>query len=74
MLWFYFSDDMWRRNLAAGVVGLLLVVAFLVSWWAFVHWNIVVATIVCIVSVVTAFIVALWAVGRMLPAKVRLER
>ena len=68
------EKDVARRYLGAAVISLLLVGAFLASWWAFVHWNIVITMIVCIVSFVIAFIVALWAVGRILPPKIRSER
>ena len=63
-----------RRYLATAIIAALVVGAFLVSWCAFLHWDIVGATIACIVSVVIAFIVALWAVGRILPPKIRSER
>lgn len=62
-----------RRYFATAVVALPVVGAFSVSWWAFLHWKMAVATIVCIVSSVIAFIVALWAVGRILPLKTRSE-
>lgn len=63
-----------RRYLSAAVIGVLMVGAISVSCWSFLHWNIIVATIICIVSFVIAFIVALWAVGRILPSKIRSER
>lgn len=68
------EKDVARRYLATAVIAALVVGAFLVSWWAFLHWNIAVATIICIVSSVISFIVALWAVGRILPPKIRSER
>lgn len=68
------EKDVARRYLATAVIAALVVGAFSVSWWAFLHWNIAVATIICIVSSVTSFIVALWAVGRILPPKIRSER
>jgi len=68
------EKDAWRRYLSAVAIGILLVGAFLASWWAFSHLNIVIAAIVCIASWVIAFIVALWAVGRILPPKIHSER
>ena len=68
------EKDVGRRYLATAVIASLVVGAFSISWWAFLHWNTVIAMIVCIVSFAIAFIVALWAVGRVLPPKIRSER
>lgn len=68
------EKDVGRRYLAIVVISLAIVGALLISWWAFQHWNVVFAAIVCIVSFVTAFIGALWAVGRILPPNIRSER
>ena len=68
------EKDVARRYLATAVIAALMIGATTASWWAFMDWNVVVATIVCIMSFVIAFIVALWAVGRILPLKVHLER
>ena len=63
-----------RRYLAIAAIGLLMIGALSCSWWVFAHWNIIVAVILCIASWVIAFIVALWAVGRILPAKIHTSR
>ena len=63
-----------RRYLSTAAIGLLMVGAVSASWWMCQHWNIVIAVIVCIVSWVIAFIVALWAVGRILPSKIHTNR
>lgn len=63
-----------RRYLSGAGTLLSWVGACFVSGWAFVHWSILIATIVFIGSFVTAFIVALWAVGRILPPKIRSGR
>jgi hypothetical protein len=68
------EEEAERRYLAAAVIGLLFVGACSVSVWVFLHWNIVAAMIVCIASWVIAFIVALWAVERILPPKIHSER
>ena len=68
------EKDVARRYLATAVIAALMIGATTASWWAFVDWNIIVATIVCIVFFVIAFIVAFWAVGLILPSKIHLER
>jgi hypothetical protein len=68
------EKDVARRYLATAVIAALMIGATTASWWAFVDWNIIVATIACIASFVIAFVVALWAVGRILPRKIHLDR
>lgn len=63
-----------RRYLSGPVIILSFAAACFVSWWAFLHWIIVITVIVFIVSFVVAFIVALWAVGRILPPKIHSQR
>ena len=68
------EKDVGRRYLAIGVISLAFVGAFSISWWIFQHWNNVIAAFVCIATFAIAFIGALWAVGRILPQKIRSER
>ena len=68
------EKDVGRRYFALIVTSLAVVGAFLISWWAFEYLNVVIAAIVCIASFVIAFIGALWAVGLILPSKIRSER
>jgi predicted lysophospholipase L1 biosynthesis ABC-type transport system permease subunit len=68
------EKDVGRRYLATAVISLAIVGALLISGWAFQHWNIIFAAIVCVTSVVIGFIGALWAVGRILPRKIHTGR
>lgn len=68
------EKDAKHRFLASVITFLAVVIAFSASYWGFRHWPLAIAIASCLASVAVVFVVTFWAIGRILPTKIRTLR